>query len=299
MSRILVVEDQKLLRRHIRTVLEDLGHAVVTAQTADEGLHEARNSRFDLIVTDVFTPGSIDGLKLLVRVHHEAPSTKFILMSGSAVIDQPDTIEAARRIGVEYILAKPFSPEELNEAVHQVLGLPIRPLPIYEDKGAAEDVTRVPQPKRTSFDASGSRVAAEDAGPKMVILLEDNDTLRELIGEALAAAEIDVLLLSQGDEVLTALEETDHCDLLISDVFVPGMNGLELAMRVRHHHPDVAIMLMSGSSSFRSPEFEERAHELGVSALLPKPFSSEEFWAAVSTACPAPDEDSVSDDSDS
>ena len=297
MSRILIVEDQKLLRRSLSKLLEDLGHSVVTAPTAEDGLQEALSGRFDLILTDVFTPGSIDGLKLLVRVHQEAPSTKFILMSGAAVIDKPDIREAAHRVGVEHILSKPFPPQELNEAVHEVLGLPIRPLPQYEDKRVLDDASLRPQPKRTSFDASASRVAGDHAGPEMVIVLEDNDILQKLIGQALTAAEINVLLLSRGDEVLEALEERDHCDLLVLDVFVPGMDGLEVAMRVRHRRPEVAIILMSGSSSFRSSEFEERAQELGVSALLPKPFSSDEFWAAVSAAFPAPDEGTVSDDS--
>lgn len=291
MSRILVVEDQKVLRRAIRTLLEDFEHTVVIAPTADDGLREALESRFDLIITDVFTPGSIDGLKLLVRVYSEAPRTKFILMSGSAIIDDPETIEAARRIGVEHILPKPFSPDELNHAVHEVLGLPLRELPSFEEAAPADEPVRRRPPPRPSMDASGAPPEQEGKGLESIIVLEDNDALRTAIGKAIGAAGIEVLLCSDATEVLDALEQSDGFDLLISDVFVPGMDGLELSMRVRHRYPDMAIVLMSGSSSFRAPDFREKAHALGVCALLPKPFSSEEFWAAVTAACPGSGDD--------
>jgi CheY-like chemotaxis protein len=284
MSRILVVEDQKVLRRAIRTLLEDLEHTVVIAPTADDGLKEALESRFDLIITDVFTPGSIDGLKLLVRVHSEAPRTKFILMSGSAIIDDPQTVEAARRVGVEHILPKPFSLDELSHAVHEVLGLPLRESPSVVEAAPSDEPVRLEPPPRPAMDASGAPREQDGKGPESIIVLEDNDALRAVIGKAIEAAGIEVFLCSDGTEVLDALAQSDAFDLLISDVFVPGMDGLELSMRVRHRYPDLAVMLMSGSAAFRAPGFRERANALGVRALLPKPFSSEEFWAAVTAA---------------
>jgi len=71
-----------------------------------------------------------------------------------------------------------------------------------------------------------------------------------------------------------ALEELDHqdYDVVFTDIKMPGMDGIELAARLRKRHPDTPVVMITG---FGTEANERRARELGVSGFLHKPLSPE------------------------
>ena len=72
--RILVTDDEPLIRLDARAVLEDAGYVVVEAASADEALRLlAESSKFEAILTDIDMPGSIDGLELARTVDGQMP----------------------------------------------------------------------------------------------------------------------------------------------------------------------------------------------------------------------------------
>ena len=81
--KVLVVEDEMLLRMRAVDIVEDAGFTPIEAVNADEALAilESR-SDVDLLFTDIQMPGSMDGLKLAHAVHERWPSIKIILVSG-------------------------------------------------------------------------------------------------------------------------------------------------------------------------------------------------------------------------
>jgi CheY-like chemotaxis protein len=81
--KVLVVEDEMLLRMRAVDIVEDAGFTPIEAVNADEALAilESR-SDIDLLFTDIQMPGSMDGLKLAHAVHQRWPSIKIILVSG-------------------------------------------------------------------------------------------------------------------------------------------------------------------------------------------------------------------------
>jgi CheY-like chemotaxis protein len=124
-----------------------------------------------------------------------------------------------------------------------------------------------------------------------VLLVEDEESLRELIGELLEANGYQVLAAedpTKAIEIAGRPEVVIH--LLLTDVLMPGMNGRELAQRVRELRPDIRVLYMSGHT-------EDSMAQSGLvepgAPLLSKPFTQESLARKVRQALgPRPREQS-------
>src|SRR6202790_1300218 len=99
-SRVLVVEDEMMLRLRAVDIVEDAGFTPVEAVNADEAIAilESR-SDIDLLFTDIQMPGSMDGLKLAHAVHDRWPAIRIILVSGQVKPSDADRPADSRFFG--------------------------------------------------------------------------------------------------------------------------------------------------------------------------------------------------------
>lgn len=116
--RILVVEDDDVLRGVICRFLAKLGYEVRAAGGVPEAVELLERETFELVVTDLRLPTS-SGVELMLVVRSHQPDARTILMSGDA--DLPTLAMAVER-GVDAVLLKPFGLEELRHQVEQSLG---------------------------------------------------------------------------------------------------------------------------------------------------------------------------------
>ncbi len=102
------------------------------------------------------------------------------------------------------------------------------------------------QEKATSVEATAS-TAAPVRGRETILLVEDEDVVRELAREALQEGGYTVLEARHpGEALLVAERQGDGLDLLLTDVVMPHMSGPELAQRLRDQRPDLRVLFMSG-----------------------------------------------------
>ncbi len=106
---------------------------------------------------------------------------------------------------------------------------------------------------------------------KVVLVVEDEDSVRMLTVAVLRKCGYLVLEASNGEEALGILRERD-VDLLLTDVVMPVMGGVELAMKARELHPDLKVIFMSGYPS-EDVEFEDFLHNMRGADFVSKPFS--------------------------
>jgi signal transduction histidine kinase/CheY-like chemotaxis protein len=121
-ARVLLVEDQAVLREGLTRWLGDQGYAVVPCESAEEAL--PRVASVDVIASDVVLPG-MDGIELLDRARRAAPELPAVLFSGHL-----DHLAArSRQIpdGVMF-LEKPFAPEALQSTLEALVGRRLRPV---------------------------------------------------------------------------------------------------------------------------------------------------------------------------
>jgi two-component system cell cycle response regulator CpdR len=114
-----------------------------------------------------------------------------------------------------------------------------------------------------------------------ILLAEDDDNVREFVARALQMGGHDVVAAEDGGLAAEALAAGGVFDLLLSDIKMPVMDGIALALSVATTHPDLTIVLMTGFADQR-----ERTH--GLEALIydviPKPFSLAALVAKVEDA---------------
>jgi CheY-like chemotaxis protein len=111
---VLIVEDEPLLRILIADELRDCGYDVCEANDADAALSELTPREFDLLLTDVQMPGSLDGLALAERARCNRPRMKIIIFTGNA----PDGAQGAF---ADMILKKPVDFAVLLDSVRGLL----------------------------------------------------------------------------------------------------------------------------------------------------------------------------------
>lgn len=120
--------------------------------------------------------------------------------------------------------------------------------------------------------------------PLNILLVDDNDELRDAAGELLREMGYRVATASRGAEALEIFARRaseEPFDLLVSDVFMPGMSGLELVGEVLEIDRDLAVLLIS--SHVDDLALRRRLRE-GDVAFLAKPFSAEDLETRVAEA---------------
>jgi len=110
-----------------------------------------------------------------------------------------------------------------------------------------------------------------------VLVIEDNPDLREYLRVALEAQEYEVLTAAHGREALAYLNG-HRVDAVITDLFMPEMDGIETVAAVRKLFPGVRVIAMSGRPGV---DYLPVARELGVKHTLRKPFDIQELIGAL------------------
>lgn len=119
MARILVVDDEPLVRRAVSRLLHRLGHVATEAQDAESALRITREAQFDVAFVDYDMPGGPDGLAVLARLREVMPRCVRVLMTGRT--DFPVVVEAINKGQVLRVLPKPFHAEQLEELLDEVV----------------------------------------------------------------------------------------------------------------------------------------------------------------------------------
>ncbi len=117
MERILIADDDAVIREGVRRVLSGAGYDVETVSNGRAALERLEAERFKLLVTDLKMPG-MSGLEVLQAIRTRQPELPVILITGYAAID--NAVEAMKNGATDY-LAKPFENEEIIEKVKTAL----------------------------------------------------------------------------------------------------------------------------------------------------------------------------------
>jgi CheY-like chemotaxis protein len=127
MARILVIDDDDLVRGTVRAMLETVGHDVLLASNGDQGLRQLEKNPVDLVITDVFMPQK-EGLETIRDMRRQGIETAVIVMTGGPSV-RADThrqadvnyLQMAKTFGANATIQKPFSRQQLLAVVDEWL----------------------------------------------------------------------------------------------------------------------------------------------------------------------------------
>jgi len=109
------------------------------------------------------------------------------------------------------------------------------------------------------------------------LLVDDEDLLREGVREILEMSDYQVIEARDGEEALE-LFAVNNVDLVISDIIMPNMDGVDFVSRLRESFPDVPILTISGGSRVVSARFGlDSALLSGANDSLTKPFNAKQL----------------------
>jgi len=115
--RVLIIDDDPLIRAGCRKVLERRGFACAAAQDGEHALECVRRASFDAALLDLKMPG-LSGMETLKKLREESPNTAVIVITGYASIDS--AVEAVKAGAFDY-LPKPFTPDDLAARVRRAV----------------------------------------------------------------------------------------------------------------------------------------------------------------------------------
>ncbi len=254
-ERILLVEDDEGVRTSVAMMLTGRGYSVATAADADQAsVLLERGLDLDMLLTDVVMPGKLSGRDLARQARTLHPGLAVLYTSGF-VHD-----EGYLSDGVE-LLSKPYSEKTLAGKVREVLAL-----------------ARAGQ--RPAPDAGAPDAAGPLAG-RTILVCEDEAIIRlNLVGE-LEEMGASVVASGSGQRALASMKEHAF-DMMIADVGLPDMSGLDLAVAVRALQPDLPVLFSTGHADLAG------SRDIPRSGIVTKPYAGRQLLAAIEALLQAP-----------
>lgn len=123
MLRILVIDDEPLIRSTVVTILTREGFSVEEASDGKAGIAMCHKNLPDVVITDIFMPNR-NGIEVVMELKRSYPHTKIIAMTGGGQMRMMEIGSAANILGADHILHKPFDRQSLLAAMNAALGTP-------------------------------------------------------------------------------------------------------------------------------------------------------------------------------
>ncbi|MCK5574360.1 MAG: response regulator [Sphingomonadales bacterium] len=112
------------------------------------------------------------------------------------------------------------------------------------------------------------------------LLIDDNPSILNLMRDILIDSGMDVYTAKDGEEGSRMLNELEP-DILVTDIFMPNRDGLELLREIRNTHKSLKVMVITGNGNDYSADYLQMSKYLGADALMHKPFDLDKFSRSV------------------
>lgn len=245
MSRtILIVDDDPTICSELQKELKRNFFPTFIAGNSKDALEILSKNKIDIILLDIFMP-DIDGLDMLKKVKSKWPSVEVIIITGYS--SQDKAIKALRRGAIDY-LEKPINYEELNTSIGR----------------AMEKITE----------------NADLTYRHTILLVDDDKNATKRLSRILTKEGYEVFTANNGKEGLEIINN-NKIDILIADIEMPVMGGIELLERVKKFQKDIEVIMMTG---FGDESLAIDALRKGAINYLRKPIDLDEVLIAIEQA---------------
>lgn len=262
--RVLLVDDNATARMVLRDVLRSMSFEVVehaTGEAAILALEKAvqEGKDFNVMLIDASLPG-IDAVTAVHRARQQlGAKMPHALMVTS--LPRPELEAAAHDAGIAAVLIKPIDASLLFDTLMQLWGRPGRAE--RQAEGAADEALRLA--------LQGRRV----------LLAEDNPLNQDVAKELLATVGVTVSVAENGRKALEMLAADPGFDLVLMDMQMPEMDGLEATRRIRAMAPPLGTMPIVAMSANILPADRAAGLEAGVNDYLGKPVEPVRMWRTI------------------
>lgn len=250
MNTLLVIDDDRLNCDMLHSVFTRQGYQVVTATSGQEGLELFHKRIPRVTLLDLRMPG-MDGLAVLKEIRAHDPAAGVIILGGGATEDQENQ---ARELRVSDFFRKGLSLDMLIGVVNQLA-----------QQGGREK------------PGQGTTRQGHPALNETILIVDDDVLVRDLLARFLELRGYHVRSAKNGSEALSMVTESKP-DVMVLDLVMPGMNGVEVLQSLRETEYTGGIILLTGN---HNDELLEKAWAMGPQEALGKPVDLERLLTAV------------------
>ncbi|MFO7534829.1 MAG: response regulator [Kiritimatiellia bacterium] len=118
MRKILVIDDDSIIRSYFERLLTRLGYTVSLAANGAEGLIACENPEIDLIISDLFMPGAPFGIELIRQFREKRPTCPIVVISGEGGMK---IVQDCAALGVTEFLTKPFEMGFIRDVLQRLI----------------------------------------------------------------------------------------------------------------------------------------------------------------------------------
>lgn len=267
----LVVDDFETMRKVTINQLRQLGaQKILSAKDGQEALRIIRSERIDVVLSDWNMP-VMTGIELLRAVRADPRTANMPFLMVTAEAERPK-IEAAIEAGVSSMLIKPYSPHQLVTRVEKILANrgarppAARAATAVIAAAAAADSLAV-----TSVTSSTPAAEAASRGlPVQTILCVDDTPDNLALISGLLRNDYRVQSALDGEKALQVCFSDNPPDLVLLDIMMPGMDGFEVARRMREH-PNSETIPVIFVTAMDTAEALQKGLDLGAVDFITKP----------------------------
>jgi len=262
MSTILVVDDERLICDLLRSVLAGHGHEVLMAMNGREGLELFKKHRPRFTLLDLRMP-EMNGIEVLKQIRAIDPQAAVLILTawGSDALEQQ-----ARQLGVVDFLSKGLSLDVLVDAMERTL----------------QQTAHAASPAQAAAPGGAPRAAPVAAGDgDFILVVDDEPQIRDLLKRFLTLRGYKVRVASDGQQALTMVEQ-EAPQLIVLDVYMPGINGVEVLRQLRRRKFTGGVILLTGS---QDDKLLQEALDLGSVDVMGKPVDLERLALAIQVGC--------------
>ena len=267
-SRILVVDDDPMNVKLLEGILKREGYESIKALGGEEALDKVRHERPDLILLDVMMPG-VDGYEVTRRLKADSTTAAIPIIMITALNGTEDKVRGLA-CGADEFLTKPVNAAELLARTKSMLRLKQ-----YQDQLMLR--TR----SETAFGEGHGPLAPAPGKPRRqhVLLVEDNDKDLRLLSGQIEDRGYDLSVAHDGEAALQKIL-AGGVDLVLLDIFLPGMDGFEVCQRLKESAEtrDIQVALIT---CLKDLEGKIKGMELGADDYLVKPVDGRELSVRV------------------
>ena len=245
MIKILIVDDEQAICESIKKPFSYIGFTVFTATTAQKARSVFKNSKPKIVFLDLIMP-DVDGLVLLKEFKHTEPGVIVIIVSARG---DEETKKRARALGADEFMTKPFRFDDLRfvaiQKIEKLLG-------------------------------KGGQIQR----PHIFIVDDEEKARANLVNFISPRYDCEITLANDGEAAVERVKSIKP-DIILLDVRMPGISGIEAISAIKQISPDSRIIVIS---AWKSPDVATKAMAAGAFDYLDKPVDFKVFQERLESA---------------
>lgn len=248
MAKILVIDDDGIIRDALENFLSRRGHHVLTASDGANGFLMFKNHGPDIVILDRELP-LITGSQVLKKIRELSASIPVIILTG---FDSPEDAVKYKELGASVFLSKGTGLGPLMESIDALLDA----MP-----GQTAQSQRADSPATQNHETAGAK--------GKIIVADDDESIRSLLTRFLKKRGYCVITATNGTEAVEAVGR-ENPDMVLLDINMPKKNGLDALKELKALHPQVAVIMITGNEDM---ELAKECLRSGASDYIAKPFN--------------------------